>query len=212
MSHAKKLALSVTTAGLILSLAVGVATANRLAASEDEFDIRWSELTFSPNRGGPVSCEVTLLGRFNSRTVAKEGTIGVIDHAAIGAGGSEEVCEGGEATVLHEAEEPWAVGFESFTGTLPNISSITLSLIGASFQIVNELGLPCLAETDTTEPAVGIASLAGEGTVTGLAADPDEVIAADAGFLCILGGVTGAFSGRGTVEDRHEGPLIITLA
>lgn len=208
-----KLGLTVLAASALLALVASGSMAQRLSVSEREFDIRWRLLTFTPTSGGPVACPVTLLGTFHSRTIRKVANtlIGVIDHASIGDNGGREdpTCAGGGATALLETL-PWHVTYESFNGTLPNITAVNLRLIRASFQISNEVGT-CLAITDTTDYARGIANVTSPGgQIRTLTADPLRSIDAN-GFICDFGGVSGRFSGTGDVENRHGGLLFIRL-
>jgi len=157
------------TATLALALAVGSASANRLSYSENRFRIIWASLTFSESGGNfPITCPVTLEGSFVARTVAKtrEATVGYINRASVNSPG----CTEGQATILSETL-PWTVKFQSFTGTLPNITSVRHSLIGAAFQVEPGLGIVCLARSSEAHPAAGEANREAGGNITSLTPD-----------------------------------------
>jgi hypothetical protein len=205
-----KILLAALSAATMLALAVGTASANRLSLSESEFDLRWTALRFSDNVfGGFVSCPLTLLGRFHSRTITKTRglLIGYIDHARVGArGGSAENCTGGALTIL-TATLPWHVRYRSFTGTLPRITTVSLDLIGVALRIDNS-GSVCLTRSDAAEPTTGTITLNESGTATGL--NPSgSIVADDPG--CALFGITLSYVGSAVVENRRGGTLAVRL-
>jgi len=204
MKPSLKLLYTALAATLLLSLAVGGASANRLSLSENQFDIRWGALEFVPSSGSTVRCPVTLLGTFHSQTIRKviNNLIGAVDHAVV----ANALCVGGRATVL-TATLPWHVRYNGFTGTLPNITGVGLTLVGASFRIDNGT-LSCLARTDTTDPAGGIANVSG-GQVRTLTADSSRTIDLENEGFCAFG--SGRFAGTGDVENRRGGLLFISL-
>ena len=205
--------LSALVAAVVLALAVGSASANELAYSEDQYDIRWAALEFTPTAGSIMRCPLTLLGSFHTRTIDKaEGAlIGDIDHAVLRGGSGAGECTGGTATILN-ASLPWHVTYESFTGELPDIDSYRIILVGASFEIINSLGINCLARTTLANPAAGEVTVSESGQVTTLTGDPDVSIPVTGGdSLCAFVGVEASFSGSGSFEDRRGGLLFIDL-
>jgi hypothetical protein len=193
-------ALAALTAGLVLALAVGSAAANTLSYSEQRFRIVWTSLTFSEAGGGlPIRCPVTLVGSFHEHTVAKaEGTlVAAITGATLG------VCQEGNATILEESL-PWHVLYESYTGLLPNITSVRHYLIGAAFQIEPGLGIVCLARTSEEFPAGGDATRESEGAITSLTTISELAIPVTGSPQCPEFGI---FTGSGEVyalEGREE--------
>jgi hypothetical protein len=148
MRTRSKLILGALTASLLMGLAVSSATANRLSVSNTKFRITWTGLRFFPDTesGRPdIVCPVTLEGSFHSATIRKTAgaLIGAVTRGIVN--GAEPPCVGGHATIRQESL-PWHVTYESFRGTLPNITSIELLLRRYSFVI--ELaalpGLQCL--------------------------------------------------------------------
>jgi hypothetical protein len=120
-----KLALAGLTVTLCMSLAVSTASAARLSMSSRTFRLTWSSLRFEELEfGSTFACPVTLDGSFNSSTIRKvmSAVIGYVNRAAHGTcTGTVEEFEFGQETL------PWAVKYQSFTGTLPNITSIGLT-------------------------------------------------------------------------------------
>lgn len=200
-------AIVAAAAALLLALAVGSASANRLSYSEQNFRIVWTRLIFSESGGGfPINCPVTLEGSFHSRTFAKTRDLlgGFITNAVV----NNAACSEGHATILR-ASLPWHVTFQSFTGTLPNITSVRYNLIGAAFQIEPGLGLVCLASSSVTSPAAGSASREAGGNITSL--QPDSSLAIPVtGALCPESGI---FSGSGEVfvQGSSERRVRLTL-
>lgn len=83
-----------------------------------------------------IRCEVTLSITLRSQRIQKlEGvTIGTATVRI-----AEERCEGGRAEALTE-HQPWNVEYISFAGTLPNITSVTLSIHEAEVLVVDGTG------------------------------------------------------------------------
>jgi hypothetical protein len=188
----------------MLALAVGSASAGRLSTSSQTFSIVWTSLELANNFGigNTVRCPVTLEGSFHSRSITKvERTlIGFVTRATV----ANELCRGGHATV-HNETLPWHVTYERFTGTLPNITSVTLLLRGIVFDINNEAATCTSTGRDN---AAGIASLSG-GRVTTMRADESRLISLTGG-LCSF--ARGFFIGEGTVSVLGSGsPITLTL-
>jgi len=87
---------------------------------------------------------MTLAGTFHSNTISKtmNSLIGYITSASLG------TCSGGRATILRETL-PWHIVYSGFTGTLPNIRSVNMDIIGLSMAVETE-GVACLLRTTTT--------------------------------------------------------------
>jgi hypothetical protein len=146
------LAMTALTAAFLLATSVGTASARNLSISNQNFRIVWRNLNF----GGLVECEVTLEGSFHYRTIVKrERTlIGWITRAIV-----RHPCISNEGWADNGAEEflgrrtinslPWHVTYETFLGTLPNITGIRLLLRAPSF-VINVPGF-CLARYGLAE-------------------------------------------------------------
>jgi hypothetical protein len=188
---------TILAATAILAAAVSSANANNLSTSNQQIRVTWSRLSLNTSTILTITCAVTLEGSFHSRTIRKvaRSLIGYISRAAV------SQCSGGTATINQETL-PWHLTYESFGGTLPNITEITLLLIRASFIIDNaSSGRTCRATTTTENPAAGIATRnTTTGAITGLRADESRgipLVNGPGGLLCGLG--TGRFSGTGNV-------------
>lgn len=127
-------------------LAPSIASGVRLSLSATTFRI----VSGAGIREGYVICPLTLEGSFHSRSFAKVpgALIGYITRARL----EEESCSGGEARYLQETL-PWHLQYASFSGTLPNITSITTNVIGLGI-VVTRLGRSCLYITTATTPGV----------------------------------------------------------
>ncbi len=151
-----KVLLSGLAAALLLSVAIGSASARRIEVSERNFYVIWTPLQFGEPVlfVQPVRCPVTLLGSFHSRTISKVcgQLVGYVNHASVGLPSS---CAGGEATIL-TATLPWHIRYASFAGTLPRITRVRLQLINAAFRVhVSGVNANCLYVTSEAEPALG---------------------------------------------------------
>jgi hypothetical protein len=184
MRHTTKLVFAVLAATILMSFAVGSASARRIETSEQGFLARWTWLTFA---GGSVriSCPVTLEGSFHSRTLSKVcgQLIGYVSIAQVPPG-SSGVCRGGSARALTETL-PWHILYVSFTGRLPTITSIRVKLTNARFEIEpGVFNILCLSATSATSPAVGDIGVNGTGEATTLRALPEFQIPLTGSELC----------------------------
>ncbi len=205
-----RLLLTSLAATAILATAVSTATASRFSVSNQQFRAVWANLEFGNTAvAGTIRCPVTLEGSFHSRTIPKQQglLVGYVTRALV----SNPVCTGGRATVLSELL-PWHLTYQSFTGTLPNITGVTLNLIRAGF-IVELGGNSCLALTTTASPARGIVIPGPGGGITGLRADESVNIPlrnGPGGVLCAL--ANGRFIGTARVTlQGNNNAISITL-
>jgi hypothetical protein len=108
----------------------------------------------------------------------RDSLLGLVTRATVGR------CESGNATVLTESL-PWHMTYQSFSGTLPNITRVRLALINAAFRIEQALFF-CLARTTAAAPAFGEVSLGAGGRVEGLKPDGSREIptTGSGGFGC----------------------------
>jgi hypothetical protein len=147
-----------------MSMCVAQASARQLRVSSRMFEIVFSPLEFRMPFG-TVRCPFTFLGEFHEVIITKvvHRLIGLIRHVTPPA--PTEPCVGGTATALAETL-PWHLTYEGFAGTLPNITSMTLLVVGAAFNVREAgLGITCLVLTSTTNPA---RLAAARNTVTGV--------------------------------------------
>lgn len=201
-----RLLFSALTAIFVLGIGVSAASAThlQLLGSEKGIRIVWSALRLE-GAGKIIECPVTLEGTFSTSTIAKRAgtSIGSITRATV----TSTSCTGGSARVLTETL-PWAIQYSSFAGTLPTITSITVTLLSAAFAIHPTGSLTCLAQTEVSHPAKGIIGLgAGAGAlrkIESLTAEEGALIPLRGeGGLCSFGG-EGRFKGQGSVTVLGE--------
>jgi hypothetical protein len=132
-----RLFLGALTAAIVLSSAVGAASANRLSLSNNRFRQVWTPLSISNAEAGvTVQCNVTLEGSFHYNTFAKARGLlrGYITKAAF----AHPCTGGGEAFSTNGVEEegggrpfpstlPWHITYSGFEGTLPNITGVQVN-------------------------------------------------------------------------------------
>lgn len=197
----------------LMLLLPAVGAADQLSLSEEQFKLRFSSVDLIPSAGSVLRCPVTLAGSFHETVIEKvDGSlIGHVDEAVIRGGSGAGECTGGTATFL-TGSLPWHVTYEGFTGELPNIESVRLSLYGFAFEIINSLGINCLARTTVENPLAAELTLSGSGQATAISFDEANSIPAPGGdLLCAHFGVEFAPSGSGSVEDRRGGLLFVEL-
>jgi len=130
-----------------LAIGVGTATAETLWIIARRFQVAMRTLTFHADGTElTAACPVTLEGSFavSSFVPTARTRLGTFTRASLG------TCSGGSATILSETL-PWTIQYDSFGGTLPNITSMTTRIIGASFR-TSIGGIGCLARSEEAEP------------------------------------------------------------
>jgi len=208
LTRSKLLFAALAATAMMLTL-VANASARNFSVTEREFEVLFNPLTFEA-AGNRISCPITLLGAFNERTIPKTNTqVGRVRHVEPTTGAEPSPCTGGTITVLQETL-PWGVSYVSFTGRLPSISTVRLSLTGVAFRVTPRGSATCLAGTTTRNPAFGELRVGVGGRVESLRADETISIPLSGGFLCSF--ASGRFSGEGTVTNLpRTGSVTVTL-
>jgi hypothetical protein len=160
-----RLALAGLAATLLMAFALGSASAGRLSFSSQTFRITWSSFEFFGEGGveATVRCPLTLEGSFHSRTTSKVFglLIGYVNRATVS---PRERCTGGAATIL-TATLPWHVNYDSFSGTLPNLTSVGFRIRKTAILVEVGLGTTCLyqegGEGGTTAGAIAFREASG---------------------------------------------------
>jgi len=155
-----KLLIATLGAAVLLSALVSAASARSFSTSSQTLRSTFREVRFTLPFG-VTNCQVTLEGSLHSRTIAKVvgSLIGFITRAILGP------CSSGSATILTETL-PWHTQYRAFTGTLPNITSLSVNVIGSSFRVREPGFVTCLARSTTTEPAIGTFNREAGGALT----------------------------------------------
>jgi hypothetical protein len=168
MRKRSKIILAALTATLLMALASGFATAQRLSISNRNIRLQFRPLRFTSRESeATISCNVTLEGSFHSATIHKVrgALIGHISRASVASCGF-----GTSATVL-TASLPWHITYDSFIGRLPRLEAVVLLLHRTAFRVDTLLTPACLYQEDGRERARGIANVEPNGLVTSVAAD-----------------------------------------
>lgn len=184
MRSSHRLLLGALAALVLAGALAGVSSANQLGFSNQGWRVVFPVAGEPPP--GLVSCPFTLEGSFHSRTLSKvsEALIGYVTRAAI----AEGFCRGGRARFLTEGL-PWHMRYESFTGTLPFITTVSGHIVGWGilFEFAEIPGSSCLYVTSVTEPARFILSRSVEtGIITSFRLDEHTTIRLASGnsMLC----------------------------
>jgi hypothetical protein len=151
-------------AAMTLAVAVGAAGATRLEISNQAIRSVWREFEMIV-AGRHIACPVTMEGSFHSRVLSKVNgqLIGFITAAqaegpACTPEGHLYVLNGRErllATVTNNTV-PWHVQYDSFTGTLPNVTGVKVRLVNVSLLVqifAGEAG--CLYSSTGVRPLIG---------------------------------------------------------
>lgn len=204
----RRIALPLALAASALLTTAGATWARRLELSNQGFRLVWRELVFAePSNVMNISCPVTMEGSFHSKTISKAcgALVGYVTRVIKGA------CEpNGNLRLLSETV-PWHVQYNSFAGTLPNIASLRLMVVGLSFlRLLEVLQVNCLWTSTQSRPWPLIATREGSGGITGIRSDesiwipPGGISAEPCRELRLIG--TGTVSAQGSSE-----PLTIRL-
>jgi len=154
-----KLLLAVVGATVLLGALVSSASAGRLSNSATTNKATWTRMNFAGGFG-TVECEVRLEGRFHAATITKTAgsLIGYIT------AGTVIRCARGGATI-NAGSLPWHRRYTSFTGTLPNITTINETVTGAEWTIREPtFGITCTVRREASS-TIGTYALS-SGTVT----------------------------------------------
>lgn len=125
-----RLALAAAVATLAISLGAGAALASegielRTRSGNPRVLAEGRFTFFEPEMRFTIACNVQIIATINRRVfkVAREPAGQIISAGLSG-------CSGGESIVMREAGAslPWTLGYQGFTGTLPNIRELRLSL------------------------------------------------------------------------------------
>jgi hypothetical protein len=146
----RKLLPATAGATILLGLLVGAAPARTLSTSSQTFRATFDSIRLEVFLG-QIECRLTMEGSFGSRSVTKsaESLIGYITGATFG------LCNNGVLVILRETL-PWHLRYSSFSGELPNITSIRTSAIGFAFLFRPAVfEVSCLARS-TQERPLGI--------------------------------------------------------
>jgi hypothetical protein len=154
LSHAALLA------SYVLILLTSGSLAQRLEASNGSIRATFPALRFFGTEpfGGTVEviCPVTLEGTFHSKTISKEPErlVGYVTRAIT----NQNVCtENGLSgvTILQE-RLPWHIRYESFAGTLPEITRVIIRLALIAFRVRAVLfNIECLYQSTAAQPVRG---------------------------------------------------------
>jgi hypothetical protein len=167
-----KLLLATFAVTLALANCVGAASARNISVNNSGFRIVWTPMTITARE--TVECDVTMEGTFHYRTFVKMRglLIGNITRAIV----RHETCRGGDFFALNGAELlsgavvpqtlPWNVRYEAFTGTLPNIATVEVSIETLAFLHRPTLGQACLYQARPEQLAYGNFGVAGGNLAT----------------------------------------------
>jgi hypothetical protein len=151
---------------VVLSATVTPVSANRLSLSTDwttrAWRGTWANLTFRSAEGATAICLLTLEGSFHTNTFTKTRStlVGyVTDDRA-----TELECHALRRNL------PWHIQYEAFSGTLPNITNVTLRLIGVELSFRPE-GWPgfCLIRSTEANPLIQSLTRESGGAITSAA-------------------------------------------
>lgn len=130
MRRYTKVITAALTMALLLSLAAGTASArNGLSVETTHFIVLFPELTF--NAGANIICNVQLDVTLHATVAKVRLTLAGFTNIQV----FEETCRSGRAGLLNSSRQrvrglvgPFHLTYESFTGTLPNVTSVTLGV------------------------------------------------------------------------------------
>jgi hypothetical protein len=203
MKIRSKLLLAALTAVVALSLGAGTAAALRsIESSATAVAASGRAITFAGG-GSRVVCEVTLSLTLSTRSISK------VRGSRVGntkATVNERACTGGRARPLNTAEG-WVTNYFSFAGTLPNITSIRLELVGTAFLVSAFGGFgECLFRGNAQGTTGG-----GTNRITEIRADSTIQLPLSRNLNGLFCPEEGTFAGTFTVTSPREGVTLRLL-
>jgi hypothetical protein len=162
----------------------------------------WSEITFTGGFG-TGRCALTLEGSFHTLTITKtrSSLVGFVNAASVSG------CTF-SGTVLRETL-PWHLQYESFSGTLPNISSVQLKIIGFDFRITEpNFGISCLFRSTEALPLIETLTREASGVIRSATLSGTLASGAECGLRVSFGGTTTSF---GTPPPPSSTAITLTL-
>jgi hypothetical protein len=207
MRTSAKLTLAALAAALLLASAVSSASATRLSSSNQNLRLTFTSLEFVAPGVVTIRCQVTLEGSFHTRTIAKvaRSLVGSVTKAAI----KGETCANGSGATFNGAERyngtttpntlPWHLTYESFSGTLPNITALQALVSG--FRTGATVSGLCTGQYGSATDNITLAaSREASGGLTGMSfvagSSNLTLIRRDAGLVCPA---TASMSGTGSI-------------
>jgi hypothetical protein len=206
--------LSMLCAACVLAAATGSASAGRISFSNTGLRTVFTTFgAFEPEDPIEVRCKVTLEGSIHTRTTSKviNQLIGYITRAIAEQG----ECVGGSLWMLNGTEVlgvltvsntlPWHMRYESFTGNLPIITGINVSITGLAF-LTETIMVKCLYLTEASHPARATLRRESGGLLTALVMEAGASIPKHNGeILCAPSVFLRGTSGQPTLPGRPEG-------
>ncbi len=189
---------------LALTAFAGSAPARRLRVNDQNYEWIWEgaagRLRMS-TAGRTIACNITLKGQFEAASFEKVTTPAlarITETVNPGAGECQSMME---ERFVALASTPWEVRYESFTGTLPNISSIIVRVIRGGFRLT--LGTEvCDYPFETNRYFRATIAVDGAGRLTSITPDVARRIpSTSAGLVCRLEEAT--FENAGVVLRRE---------
>lgn len=186
---------AVLAAALLLASAVGSASARNLSTSNQNIRVTFTSIELG-TESVIIRCPVTLEGSFHARTIAK--VAGSLVGAVTRHQTKQESCTGGIAAGFNGTERyngttpsstlPWHLSYESFAGTLPNITSAQFLYSRFRFGIRDTSSF-CTGQYGTAEDNIVVsATREAGGGITAVAPVEGRNVATlfrrDAGFTC----------------------------
>ncbi len=197
----RKFVVAALTATALLALIAGSASArNGLSASPSSSTLIIRNLEL---RGGfgTVRCNITQTVTLHASVAKSRGALAGQANVAVSTNG----CAAGNAGILVSGRRvtgltgPYHVQYQSFAGTLPNISSVTLAVTGVSFWITEPtFSVTCL----TAEPQNIAGTTTGGNPATGMSVAAAG-IRLEGGIGC--GFIEGSMSGSGSIFAELAG-------
>lgn len=206
MRTRSKLILVAVAAMVVFAASVTNASATRIEVLTSANGFRMLQsMVFSTSgfSAGPVTCTVTLEGAFTASTFTK--TAGnLIGNATFAEVGN---CRNGNATILNRPSSttPWPVKYRSFTGTLPTITGIELTIERPEFD-VEQAGFNCLAANETINGRITFERGAEANLRTAIGSTSEARISnlrSGGGFGCTT--TTGELRGTGIGAPTYRG-------
>lgn len=205
MRTRSRLPVALMATAVLMVVAVGAASANTLSLSNARDTASWTAFEVTAGTLGAAKCEVIPIITFHHGTFTKTaGTlIGVVEAVRI------KNCTIGQIADI-AATLPWHVRYSGFTGTLPNMTTVNVLIVGMGLEITTSGGARCRTTTTAETPARAILNREGRGVITSIRLDETAGIPMEGELLC-AGSGEARLSGAGSLKSESGASVLVTL-
>jgi hypothetical protein len=151
--YSKYWRIGVAVVAMTMVVICSAASASRLEIPNGSRGFRFGRINSTEfiTTMGSINCELQLSGTWRSRTITKSAGAVI---GEVNTGQLVNCSEGQIGLMLTTGTIPWEVRYSSYTGTLPEITSVTFQVVGFRILIRPIGGISCLYRSTAEAPLV----------------------------------------------------------